>query len=417
MMDSNSWFHRGGAGGNIGYMCGYAARERPFRKAPWFSPTTRGSTGPSRLASTFGSIGIGQVVADNIAAHKVGSAELSLLAKKDYRGCTDDDLLANGRQLRSFVDACPGTFSCLTRLKLESLVLFPSVFTKICTICKRLDFLHLFNIEMGVPSLLEVQHPQLRELEIAKCSFERVDLNWLPKLTTLTFSYWESTHDPLSVGYAPLLQTVTMSNTALSWHKMLTLSEVLGKATVSDLHLNFESEKIWVKPEGPRELWPVFHKLRFVNLADISEECDLAWTLFILEGAPSLKELCLKIWNRCTMRRDEEERKEYAFSEEKKDTGVEWEGSASKHHNLAVLRIFGFQLEEKFVNYVSGVMESTLNLQDIYLHGRPICETHKCKKRKDRYPWTKKQRISLINCFNMDLHPLLRIHFPSVRRA
>jgi hypothetical protein len=130
------------------------------------------------------SISIGQAVADTTAAHKVGSVELSLLAKKDYRGCTDDDLLANGRQLRSFVDACPDTFSCLTRLKLESLVLFPSVFTKICTICKRLDFLHLFNIEMGVPSLLEVQHPQLRELEIAKCGFERVDLNWLPKLTT-----------------------------------------------------------------------------------------------------------------------------------------------------------------------------------------------------------------------------------------
>jgi hypothetical protein len=48
----------------------------------------------------------------------------------------------------------------------------------------------------------------------------------------------------LSVGYALLLQTVTMSNTALSWHKMLRLSEVLGKATVSDLHLNFESEKV-----------------------------------------------------------------------------------------------------------------------------------------------------------------------------
>jgi hypothetical protein len=269
---------------------------------------------------------------------------------------------------------------------------------------------------MGVPSLLEVQHPQLREFEIVKCSFERVDLNWLPKLTTLTLSYWVSTHDPLSIGYAPLLQTVTMSNTALSWHTMLRLSEVLGKATVSDLHLNFESEKIWVKPEGPRELWPVFHKLRFVKLTDISEECDLAWTLFILEGAPSLKELCLQVWNSCTMRRDEDERKEYLFSEEKKDAGVEWEASAFKHLNLAVLRIFGFQLEEKFVDYVSGVMESALNLQDIFLYRRPTCEMHnKCKKRKDRYPWTKKQRISLISCFDMDLHPLLRIHFPSVR--
>jgi hypothetical protein len=195
---------------------------------------------------------------------------------------------------------------------------------------------------MGVPSLLEVQHPQLRELEIAKCGFERVDLNWLPKLRTLTFSYWESTHEPLSVGYALLLQTVTMSNTALSWHKMLRLSEVLGKATVSDLHLNFESEKIWVKPEGPRELWPVFHKLRFLNLADISEECDLAWTLFILEGAPSLKELCVQIWNRCTMRRDEDERKEYAFSEEKKDAGVEWGGSASKHPIWPCSEFLGF---------------------------------------------------------------------------
>jgi hypothetical protein len=57
------------------------------------------------------------------------------------------------------------------------------------------------------------------------------------------------------------------------------------------------------------------------------------------------------------MRRDEDERKEYLFSEEKKDAGVEWEASAFKHLNLAVLRIFGFQLEEKFVDYVSGVME------------------------------------------------------------
>jgi hypothetical protein len=53
--------------------------------------------------------------------------------------------------------------------------------------------------------------------------------------------------------------------------------------------------QIWVKPEYPRELWQVFNKLRLVNLAAISEECDLTWTLFILQSAPSLEELCIRV--------------------------------------------------------------------------------------------------------------------------
>jgi hypothetical protein len=111
---------------------------------------------------------------------------------------------------------------------------------------------------------------------------------------------------------------------------------------------------------------------------------------------------------------DKEGRKEFEFSEDKKDAGLEWETSF-KHHNLAVLRIFGFQFEEKFVNYVQFVMESAVNLKDIYLYERPICETCMNKKQKDRYPWAKKQRISLINSLDMDTLPLLRIHFPSLR--
>jgi hypothetical protein len=92
--------------------------------------------------------------------------------------------------------------------------------------------------------VLEVEHQQLRELEIFSCDLERVDLNWLPNLTNLTFSCWASHHDLLSFGYVPLLQAVTLSNTAVSWHKMLKLSEILGNATISELHLNFESEKV-----------------------------------------------------------------------------------------------------------------------------------------------------------------------------
>jgi hypothetical protein len=60
-------------------------------------------------------------------------------------------------------------------------------------------------------------------------------------------------------------------------------------------------------------------------------------------------------------------------------------------------------------------MEAAVDLKNIYLYEMPMCDKCKCKLRKDRYPWTKKQRISLINSFDMDTHPLSRIHFPSLR--
>jgi hypothetical protein len=92
---------------------------------------------------------------------------------------------------------------------------------------------------------------------------------------TLTYTFWLSRHDPLSFGYVPLLHTVSIRNTALSWHKMLKLSDFLAKDTLSNMHLGFERERIWVKPKGLRELSHVFNKLRLVNLAAISNECDL----------------------------------------------------------------------------------------------------------------------------------------------
>lgn len=87
------------------------------------------------------------------------------------------------------------------------------------------------------------------------------------------------------------------------------------------------------------------------------------------------------------MERNKARRKILKYSEEKKDAGTEWESSASdfKHNNLSVLRIFGFQSEDKFVDYVRAVMEAAENLKDIYLLEKPACQTT-CthRKRKDR---------------------------------
>ncbi|KAF7092238.1 hypothetical protein CFC21_094744 [Triticum aestivum] len=293
-----------------------------------------------------GTVSIGQIVANTMVTEKVGSAELTLFTMKDTDRCTNDDVLTYGKQFKSFLDACPNAFSGLARLKLENFRLGESPgFPEIFSICKRLEFLRLFNCDMGMLSLLEVSHPLLRELEIVRCYFERVDLKWLPKLTVLTFSLWVSEHDPLSLDYVPLLQTLSITHMARLRHKVLKLSEFLGKATISHLNLNFLCEKIWVKPEEPNQLWQVFHKLRHVTLTHISEECDLNWTMFILQGAPSLQELCIKVWDHlCEMTVNEQERIKYGLSNEKKDAHILWRAPASdfKHRNLSVLRVFGF---------------------------------------------------------------------------
>jgi hypothetical protein len=191
-----------------------------------------------------GSIRIGRALANTIATQKVGVAEFTILTEKEGKRCSINDRFAYGRQFNSLINFCGDTFSGLTRLKLENLKLGGSDFPRIFRLCKRLEFLHLDNCDMGFRSLMEVEHPRLRELEIFRSDFERVDLNWLPELTTLTISFWISLHDPLSCGYVPLLHTVSIRNSALSWQKMLKLSEFLGKATVSNLTLGFEKEKV-----------------------------------------------------------------------------------------------------------------------------------------------------------------------------
>jgi hypothetical protein len=55
---------------------------------------------------------------------------------------------------------------------------------------------------------------------------------------------------------------------------------------------------------------------------------------------------------------------------------VEWQPSAAdfKHKNLVKLTIYGFQPDENFVQYVRRVMEVAVNMKDISLHDREVCE-------------------------------------------
>jgi len=354
------------------------------------------------------SIRIGQTVAKTMATQKVACAELTVLTEMEFKRC---DEVANGKQFASFFNACPNTFSCLTRLKLENLRLGESdFFPKLLRLCERLEFLCLDHCDMGSMSLLSVEHPRLREIEIFWCDFERVDLNWLPELTTLTFSCWKSLHYPLSFGYVPLLHSASIGNAALE-HEMLKLSEFLGKATISILCLGFGREKIWVKPEDPRELSQVFSKLRVVHLTAISDECDLTWTMFVLQGAPFLEELGIKVCN-CPGIWDEHNKQ--LAHRERKDAGAKWEASDFKHRNLYVLRIFGFQPEDKFVDYAKAVMEAAVNLEDIYLHEKPACKVgcgYTPPPQSDRYPRSRREKFLVKNSLGMHMRPFIRLYF------
>lgn len=346
-------------------------------------------------------LSIGKTVAHTMATQKLDTAEFTILTEREGVQCTDADLLYFAKQFKMFFGACPDAFAGLTHLRLENMRFGESDIPNILSTCKRLESLRFRNCDTGIETVLQVEHPQLVELEISYGTFETVELTCLPKLERMTYESWVSYGDPLSFGYVPELSRLSLINTGRIGEKVLKLSQFLANAPfISDLLLNFESEKIWVQPECPKLLAPVLEKLQLVNLVDLPEGCDIAWTSFILEAAPFLKELCITVWDHwCAMVTDKKVRMERGLCEK---TDVEWESSASadfKHENLAVLTIFGFQPDNNFVTYIRRIMKAALNLKEVALYDRKVCRrceyidpTIKEKICPSRYPRTSEER-------------------------
>ena len=115
----------------------------------------------------------------------------------------------------------------------------------------------------------------------------------------------------------------------------------------------------------------------------------------------------------CLGIRDEDKRKRLKYSEERKDAGAKWEASDFKHHNLSLLRIFGFQSEDKFVDYARAVMEAAVNLKGIYLHEKPACKVQ-CRyvrRRSCKFPWSTMDRTLVRSSLGMHMRPLTRLNF------
>ena len=110
--------------------------------------------------------------------------------------------------------------------------------------CKRLLCLRLSCCDAGVSSVLQLEHAQLVELHIDHGKFEAVQLNCLPKLQRVIYVGWFS-QDPLTFGYVPQFSKLRSENMGISSTKYLQLSHLLANApSISDLHLDFKSEKV-----------------------------------------------------------------------------------------------------------------------------------------------------------------------------
>ncbi|XBH77292.1 hypothetical protein VPH35_103795 [Triticum aestivum] len=298
-------------------------------------------------------------VAHAMAARKVDAAEFEITTEKAYKISSPDDLVRFGKQFNDFIGACPDAFAGLRCLWLRNMRFGELDIPNILSTCKLLESLHLTYCDSGIHSVLQVEHALLVELEVDYGQFERIELICLPKL-----------------------------------------------------------QRIWVLPECPKLLTTMLSKLQHVNLDNLPEGCDLGWTPFILEAAPSLKALCITVWDHwCIMATDKEFRKENGFCEK---ADVKWKpyAAAFKHKNLAKLTIYGLQPDGNFMRYIRCVVEAAVNMIEISLHDRKMCgrcgdldPEIKDKVCPSRYPRTAEERKRAVEGLGL-ASPAL-IHFRS----
>nr|CAB3457872.1 unnamed protein product [Digitaria exilis] len=205
------------------------------------------------------------------------------------------------RRLMSFLDACPVAFGWLTTLTLQNLCFAQADVARLLGSCTRMKELSLSHCSFGIAgcsSIVEIDVPQswLEVLEIRFCCFRRVELIDAPKLRRFHCDTWYGNDPPVQFGHVPRLRNITLACNVHGSNKTFALSNFMSSAAaanLSTLDLDFRDGKIWIQPEEPIKL--PFANLRDVYLYNIFDICHLNWTLFVLEAAPSLKNLYIMI--------------------------------------------------------------------------------------------------------------------------
>ncbi|KAF7095805.1 hypothetical protein CFC21_097882 [Triticum aestivum] len=277
-----------------------------------------------------------------------------------------------GQQFMSFSRAHQPAFQCLTRLRLKSLAFGNSDVAALIAASDKLEHLNMNSCGLvDQRHVLKIDTPcsVIQELEFKRFHCKRIHLISVPRLRTVLCHSWRSNNPPMRFGYVPQLRQVNLACKAKAWQVSFLLSRCFSRRSANNLlklHLNFRHQMIWIRPEHPKHLTAIFRNLAEVSFSGIFPECDLSWTLFILQVAPALHKFTLS-------------RERHACdipSEDSADkTNVVWEPSKDlKHLKLKLLRMYGFEDEDKVTNYIRLVMERAVGLKRIELRGEVPCE-------------------------------------------
>ncbi|CAM0878369.1 unnamed protein product [Alopecurus aequalis] len=274
-------------------------------------------------------------------------------------------LAAFGQLFMSFSGTYPVAFRWLTMLCLKNLAFRDSNVADLIRACHRLRRLSLKScglVDRHATLKIDAPCSGLQKIEFTSFRCTRIELISVPKLRKVR-CYWYRENPPVRFGYIPELREVSLSSHAKTWQAPFALSECFstGAENLSTLYPNFRGQMIWIKPEHPKQLTAIFSKLTDVHLSGIFPECDLSWTLFILEAAPSLKKFTVSR-NRhlCAKTTQDSAEKTNMTRDPPKDL---------KHVNLKLLVMEGFEDEEKVTNYIRLVMERAVGLRRIKLCG------------------------------------------------
>ncbi|GJN02493.1 hypothetical protein PR202_ga19851 [Eleusine coracana subsp. coracana] len=192
------------------------------------------------------SIDIFRSVDHTMQNREVVKASFAVFPEMRDMVCTDDDMVIYGRRFLSFFYNYPRVFGGLKFLYISCVRLGKFDIANIFSTSIELEYLCLNNCDCGIRSLLQIEHPQLMGLKIICCAFEKVELNWLPKLQLWTYDSWMNSEDryPLSFGYVPQPCNLRLINTGTTLHKTIKLSDFLDNAIIRQLNLDFQSGSV-----------------------------------------------------------------------------------------------------------------------------------------------------------------------------
>uniref|UniRef100_A0A0E0KS30 F-box domain-containing protein n=1 Tax=Oryza punctata TaxID=4537 RepID=A0A0E0KS30_ORYPU len=273
----------------------------------------------------------------------------------------------------------PRVFASLTRLDVECVKLDTSRsrVSGVLDGCKKLADLSLVYCDFAGETVVAIEHERLAKMKLDNCICDTVELRRLPRLRKLEFGCWDTRSEryPVVFGHVPRLRVLMLASAGTANCKALELSRLLQNTSLRELWLNFETAKIWIKPENPKLVVPVTRSLMSVHLDDIHPDYGITWTLMLSVTVTD---------HRCVPFQNE------MFSRNKNE--INRETSDFKHCNLAGLTIYGFKAENKFIEYIKRVMKTAVHLEYISLHdfSCELCNSNSFT----RYVKTKEERDS-----------------------